>query len=62
LRYTYLMKALIYIGLFAGSLLGAWLGSMIDHNPLTGPWSLLFSTVGALAGIWAGYKIWKYYG
>lgn len=56
------MKALIYIGLFAGSLLGAWLGSMIDHNPLTGPWSLLFSTVGALAGIWAGYKIWKYYG
>jgi uncharacterized membrane protein YeaQ/YmgE (transglycosylase-associated protein family) len=56
------MKALIYIGLTIGSLLGGWLGSMIDHDPLFGPWSLLFSTVGALIGIWAGYKISKYYG
>lgn len=55
------MKSLIYIGLTIGSLLGGWLGSLIDHNPLFGPWSLTFGTLGALVGIWVGYKISKNY-
>jgi len=55
------MKSLVYVGLTVGSLLGGWLGSLIDHNALFGPWSVLFGTIGAFGGIWAGYKIGKDY-
>lgn len=51
----------MYVGLTIGSLVGGWLGSLIDHNPLFGPWSLLLGTLGAFVGIWAGYKIGKSY-
>jgi hypothetical protein len=55
------MKLLVYTGLTVGSVIGTWLGSFIDHDPLFGPWSLLGGTIGALVGIWAGYKIAKNY-
>jgi uncharacterized membrane protein YeaQ/YmgE (transglycosylase-associated protein family) len=55
------MKTLIYIGLTVGGLIGTWLGSFIDHNPLFGMWSFIGGTIGSLVGIWAGYKIAKNY-
>jgi len=45
--------------LTVGSLVGGWLGSLIDHNPLLGPWSFSLGTVGAFVGIWAGYQLGK---
>jgi len=60
-RYTDRVKALIYIGLAIGSVVGGWLGSLIDHNPLFGPWSILFGTIGAFVGIWAGYRVSQYF-
>ncbi|HKR82091.1 MAG TPA: hypothetical protein VJR27_03760 [Candidatus Saccharimonadales bacterium] len=56
------MKLLIYVGLLAGSLAGGWIGSILDHGNVFGGWSLLFGTVGALIGIWTGYKAGKHYG
>lgn len=50
-------KTLIYIGITVGGLLGGWLGSLMDHGNPFGAWGLLLSTVGGLAGIWAGYKL-----
>jgi uncharacterized membrane protein YfcA len=55
------MKTLIWVGITIGSTLGAWLGSLIDHDPLFGPWSLLGGTIGSFVGIWVGYKIGKNY-
>ena len=55
------MKTLIYISLTIGSIIGAWIGSLIDHDPLFGPWSLLIGAIGTIVGIWAGYKIGKNY-
>jgi uncharacterized membrane protein YeaQ/YmgE (transglycosylase-associated protein family) len=55
------MKILVYTGLTIGSVVGTWLGSLIDHDPLFGPWSLMVGTVGALIGIWVAYKIGKNY-
>lgn len=59
--YTILMKTLVYIGLFAGSTLGTWAGSLIDHNALFGPWSIACGAIGAFVGIWVGYKIGQNY-
>jgi positive regulator of sigma E activity len=50
-------KQLIYIFLVIFSLIGGWLGSLIDHGNIFSIWSLLLSTLGAFIGIWAGYKI-----
>jgi uncharacterized membrane protein YeaQ/YmgE (transglycosylase-associated protein family) len=55
------MKLLIYTGLTVGSIVGAWLGSLIDHDPLFGPWSILGGAIGSIVGIWVGYKIAKNY-
>lgn len=50
------MKLMIFLGILAGSTLGGWLGALMDHGNWFGGWSILLSTVGALVGIWAGYK------
>ncbi len=50
-------KTLIWIGITVGSIVGGYLGSLLDHGNLIGLWGILLSTVGALVGIWAGYKI-----
>lgn len=51
------MKALIYLGLAVGSTIGGLLGSLIDNGNIFGMWGLLLGTVGAVAGIWAGYAL-----
>lgn len=55
------MKLLIWVGLTAGGLLGSWLGSLADGGNFFGLWGLTGSTVGSLVGIWAGYKLAKWY-
>ena len=53
-------KTYIWIGLTAGGLIGGGIGSLLDRGNMLGPWSLLLSTVGGIAGIWAGYKLANY--
>lgn len=50
------MKVLIFLGLTLGGLVGGWLGTMLDHGNGFGAWTIILSTVGSLAGIWAGVK------
>ncbi len=55
------MKALIWVGLTIGGLLGSWLGAIPDHGNWFGGWSILGSVVGSLLGIWAAFKIARNY-
>jgi uncharacterized membrane protein YeaQ/YmgE (transglycosylase-associated protein family) len=49
---------MIFLGIIVGSTIGGWLGAaLLDHGNWLGGWSILLSTVGALAGIWVGYKV-----
>ena len=50
-------KTYVWIGLTIGGLVGGGIGSLLDHGNVFGVWGLLLSTVGGLAGIWAGYKL-----
>ncbi len=50
-------KFMIYLGVFVGSSVGSWLGSLLDHGNFFGLWGILLGTIGAIAGIWIGYKI-----
>ena len=50
-------KTYIWIGLTAGGLIGGGIGSLLDRGNMLGLWSLLLSTIGGIAGIWAGYKL-----
>jgi hypothetical protein len=51
------MKALIWIFLTLGGLLGGWLGSLLDHGNVFGAGSIILGTLGSLSGIWVAYKI-----
>lgn len=51
------MKLAIGIGVTVGSVVGGWLGSLLDHGNMLGLWGILLGGVGGLVGIWAGYKI-----
>ncbi|GAC1387089.1 MAG: hypothetical protein NVS1B7_5930 [Candidatus Saccharimonadales bacterium] len=51
------VKTYIWIGLTIGGIVGGGLGSMLDHGNGFGLWSITFSTIGGVAGIWAGYKM-----
>jgi hypothetical protein len=55
------MKLMITIGIIAGGTLFGWFGALMDHGNWFGGWSILLSTVGSFAGIWAGYKAYKYF-
>ena len=51
------MKKFIYLGVTVGGLIGGWLGGLLDHGNYLGAWGIILSTLGSLAGIWAGYKV-----
>jgi hypothetical protein len=55
------MKLLILTSLTIFSILGGWLGSLIDGGNIFGMWGLLLSTVGAFLGIFIGYKLAQYW-
>ena len=50
-------KRLIYLGIFIGSGLGSWIGSALDHGNFFGVWGIVLGGVGALLGVWGGYKL-----
>ena len=56
-----IMKTLVWVSLFIGSVLGGWLGAALDQGNWLGLTSILLGEVGSLAGIWAGYKVSKNY-
>jgi uncharacterized membrane protein YeaQ/YmgE (transglycosylase-associated protein family) len=49
-------KRAIFFGMMAGSVLGGWLPSLWGAGGLTMS-AMLFSTIGGLVGIWAGWKV-----
>lgn len=53
------MKLMIWIGITVGGLVGGGIGALLDGG--LGGWSILFSTIGSLVGLWAGYKFAKAY-
>ncbi len=55
------MKLSIGIGVTVGSMLGGWLGSLLDHGNMLGLWGILLGGVGGLVGIWVGYKVYQNY-
>lgn len=55
------MKLMISLGLLIFSSLGAWLGQAMDHGNGFGGWTILWTAIGGLVGIWIGYKVGKNY-
>jgi uncharacterized membrane protein len=55
------MKFFVYLGLFVVSAIGSWIGAAISGGNWFGAWSIILGTVGALLGIYLGYKISKNY-
>lgn len=51
------MKSTMWLCITAGGILGGMFGSLLDRGNSFGGWSLLFGTVGSLAGIWAAVKL-----
>jgi predicted MFS family arabinose efflux permease len=49
-------KALITIGMVAGSAIGGYVPSLWGADPFS-LWSVVLAMVGGFAGIWAGYKL-----
>ena len=48
---------MIMLGAGVGGTIGGYLGSLMDHGNFFGVWGILLSTIGGVAGIWAGYKM-----
>jgi hypothetical protein len=57
------MKLMISIGIIIGATIGGGIGNWFDHKGFWsvnfGGWSILMSTIGSFAGIWAGFKAGK---
>ena len=51
------MNKMIGLGVLVGSVLGGWLGSLLDSGSAFGLWGIIGSTIGGLVGIYAAYKI-----
>lgn len=49
-------KALITIGMIAGSVLGGYVPSLWGADPFS-LWSMVLGMVGGFAGIWVGYRL-----
>lgn len=50
------MKAMIWIGITVGGLVGGWAGSLLDNGNMLGLWGILLGVVGSLVGIWAALR------
>lgn len=50
---------LVYLGMAVGSIIGGYIPILFGAGLLSYT-SLLFSSVGAIAGIWVGYKLSKF--
>ena len=50
-------KTYIWLGIGIGGFMGSMLGGMLDHGNFFGMWGILLSTIGSIAGIFAGYKL-----
>ncbi|HSX44140.1 MAG TPA: hypothetical protein VLE69_02475 [Candidatus Saccharimonadales bacterium] len=50
-------KTYIWFGIFIGSIIGGWIGGMFDHGNFLGLWGILLSGVGAIIGVFIGYKL-----
>jgi uncharacterized protein YcfJ len=55
------MKLMIWVGILVGGTVGGLIGAVLDRGNMLGVWSIVLSTVGSLAGVWAGYKLGKAY-
>ncbi len=53
---------MIFLGVIIVGTIGSWIGAAMGHGNWLGGWSLLFGTVGSLAGVWAGFKAGQYFG
>jgi hypothetical protein len=51
------MKVIISVSIIVFGTLGGWIGALMDHGNWFGGWSILFSTIGSLAGIYIGYQV-----
>ena len=49
-------KSFIWLGLFVGSTAGGFVPSLWGDNFLS-LWSVVFSAVGGVVGIWLGFKL-----
>lgn len=49
-------KTLIWIGVFVGSTLGSFIPMLWGDSAFSFA-SIIWSTIGGLAGIWAGYRV-----
>ncbi len=52
-------KLLITLGAGIGGIAGAYVPFLWGDTEFFSGWSILFSTIGAFVGIWAGYKLAK---
>lgn len=50
-------KFIITLGAGIGGIAGAYIPNLWGDNDFFSGWSILFSTIGGIAGIWLGYKL-----
>jgi hypothetical protein len=49
-------KTLIWVGLTIGSTIGSYLPTLFG-NDIFSVWSIIWSGIGGIAGVWAGYTL-----
>jgi uncharacterized membrane protein YeaQ/YmgE (transglycosylase-associated protein family) len=50
-------KVLISIGAFVGGIAGAYVPALWGDTDIFSGWSILFSVIGGIVGIWVGYLV-----
>lgn len=54
-----MMKMLILLGATIGGIAGAYIPNLWGDADFFSGWSILFSTIGGIVGIWLGYLLAK---
>jgi outer membrane lipoprotein SlyB len=52
-------KSVVWIGAIAGGIIGGFIPALWGDSSFLSPWSIIFSTIGGVAGIVAVYKLYK---